>query len=77
VLIGLVISGITNKSYGIHVAEIAGMPKPVVTRAFEILHKFLANDSLATGTTILSPRVNLEPVNTFYLYTNMLTFIGT
>jgi DNA mismatch repair protein MutS len=32
-----VIEGIADKSYGIHVAELAGLPKPVVKRAYQVL----------------------------------------
>jgi len=34
-----IIDGSTDKSYGIHVARLAGLPHPVLTRAYEILHK--------------------------------------
>ena len=35
-----IVEGKANKSYGIHVAEMAGVPKEVVKRAKEILNKF-------------------------------------
>lgn len=34
-----IIPGCADKSYGIHVAEIAGLPKSVITRAYQILSK--------------------------------------
>ncbi len=37
-----IVEGKANKSYGIHVAELAGVPKEVVKRAKEILNKFEA-----------------------------------
>ena len=33
-----IVPGGSDRSYGIHVAEMAGLPNPVVTRAREILH---------------------------------------
>ena len=35
-----VISGIANRSYGIHVARLAGIPEKILLRAEEILHRF-------------------------------------
>jgi DNA mismatch repair protein MutS len=40
-----IIDGIADKSYGIHVASIAGVPKSVVKRAAELLKKFEDGDS--------------------------------
>ena len=34
-----IIPGGTDKSYGVHVAQIAGIPEEVIARSFEILHK--------------------------------------
>jgi DNA mismatch repair protein MutS len=45
-----VIKGVADRSYGINVAEIAGIPKIVVTRAKEILAKFNDNNYSATQT---------------------------
>lgn len=41
-----IIPGIADKSYGIHVAQLAGLPKPVIKRANEILAKF---EKIANG----------------------------
>jgi DNA mismatch repair protein MutS len=35
-----IVEGATNRSYGVHVAKIAGVPDPVVNRAREILESF-------------------------------------
>jgi DNA mismatch repair protein MutS len=35
-----IISGGSDKSYGIHVAQLAGMPRPVLQRASELLSQF-------------------------------------
>ena len=40
-----IIPGAADRSYGIHVAQIAGLPKPVISRANEIL-KQLESDSI-------------------------------
>ncbi len=41
-------SGSTDKSYGIHVARLAGIPDSVIIRAFEILEHIEANDNFKT-----------------------------
>ncbi len=38
--------GFADKSYGIHVAALAGLPKPVLTRAKELLHTLESGHSL-------------------------------
>lgn len=40
-----IIDGVADKSYGIHVASIAGVPKSVIKRAKELLKKFEVNDA--------------------------------
>ncbi|KKM95314.1 hypothetical protein LCGC14_1189490, partial [marine sediment metagenome] len=40
--------GSTDKSYGIHVAKLAGIPDSVIIRAFEILEHIEANDNFKT-----------------------------
>lgn len=39
-----VISGTSDKSYGIHVAQMAGLPEKVIFRATEILNQYLSDD---------------------------------
>ena len=41
-------SGSTDKSYGIHVAKLAGIPEDVIIRAFEILEQTEENDPFKT-----------------------------
>ncbi|HJJ39023.1 MAG TPA: DNA mismatch repair protein MutS, partial [Methanocorpusculum sp.] len=43
------IPGATDRSYGIHVAKIAGVPKKVLTRAEEILKEALREDAASGG----------------------------
>ena len=38
-----IIPGGTDKSYGIHVAQLAGLPQPIIRRAYEILRQLEAN----------------------------------
>lgn len=42
-----VICGIADKSYGIHVAKIAGIPNTVIQRATQILNNFESDENLA------------------------------
>ncbi len=44
-----IMPGGADKSYGIHVAGLAGMPRPIVQRAGEILEKFEAQPASASG----------------------------
>ena len=44
-----IIDGIADKSYGIHVASIAGVPKGVIRRARELLKKFEEQDGAANN----------------------------
>ena len=39
-----IVSGSTDKSYGIHVARLAGLPTTALKRAYEVLHKLEQND---------------------------------
>ncbi len=43
------IPGATDRSYGIHVAKIAGVPKKVLVRASELLREALAQDASSGG----------------------------
>ena len=42
-----IIPGGTDRSYGIHVAQLAGLPRPVIQRASEILHQLEASSGKA------------------------------
>ena len=41
-----VVNGTADKSYGIHVAKMAGLPQKIIYRATEILNQFLSDDDL-------------------------------
>ncbi len=53
-----VLEGFTNKSYGIHVAKLAGIKEEIIQRAYEILEKFEANHDL-------HDKINIYTNNTF------------
>lgn len=46
-----IVPGAADKSYGIHVAQLAGMPKPVIHRAEEILEQLEAEAARSPGKT--------------------------
>ncbi|MBI1278004.1 MAG: DNA mismatch repair protein MutS [Anaerolineaceae bacterium] len=51
-----VIAGGADRSYGVHVAQLAGMPRPVVERAKELLHHLESQGSdFKLPTTVPSP----------------------
>jgi DNA mismatch repair protein MutS len=56
-----IMPGGADKSYGIHVAELAGLPRPVVHRAGEILSQFEANASRPGGKSVPSHQLRLFP----------------
>ena len=45
-----IVEGGADRSYGVHVAALAGLPRAVVARARELLREFEARPSLAAGT---------------------------
>ncbi|TFG30426.1 DNA mismatch repair protein MutS, partial [Candidatus Thorarchaeota archaeon] len=47
-----VVDGGTDKSYGIHVAALAGVPEPIVKRANQILQKIESENRVAVGESI-------------------------
>ena len=58
-----IVRGGTNKSFGIEVASLAGLPKSVITRAKDILHTLEENElnrnsNLIDKSTITKPREN-------------------
>jgi len=56
-----IMPGGADKSYGIHVAELAGLPRPVVRRAGEILLQFEANASQPGEPKVDSRQLRLFP----------------
>ena len=48
-----IVAGVANRSYGIHVARMAGMPEQVVARAADVLAS-LENRATATPATVMS-----------------------
>ena len=61
VLLHEVVAGTADRSYGIHVAQMAGLPKPVVARAREVL-AILERESQSSG---LGQLVNALPLFAF------------
>ena len=59
--------GGADKSFGIHVAQLAGLPKPVVMRAREILARIEANQTTQRriGSDILGTELPPKQVNMF------------
>ena len=51
-----IVPGASDKSYGIHVAKLAGLPQPVVDRANEILDNLEANALAEAGEPALAKR---------------------
>ncbi len=51
-----IVQGGTDRSYGIHVGQLAGLPRPVVQRAGEILHQLEASSGKAVRLNPDSPR---------------------
>ena len=51
-----IIPGGADRSYGIHVGQLAGLPKPVVQRAQEILHQLEASSGKAVKLDPQAPR---------------------
>jgi len=59
--------GGADKSFGIHVAQLAGLPKPVVMRAREILARIEANQTTQhrIGSDILGTEIAPKQVSMF------------
>ena len=51
-----IIPGGADRSYGIHVGQLAGLPRPVVQRADEILHQLEASSGRAVKINPLAPK---------------------
>jgi DNA mismatch repair protein MutS len=61
VLLRRIVPGGADRSYGVHVAELAGLPKPVVQRAREVLLELEAEGSARgrTGRAAQAPQLSL------------------
>jgi len=56
-----IVPGRADKSYGIHVAKMAGVPQEIVKRANEILNSLSSSDhKLPSGETVLQPKIKEE-----------------
>jgi DNA mismatch repair protein MutS len=53
--------GAANKSYGIHVAELAGLPKPVIQRARDVLRELESNRQPTLPLFDVQPMMVAEP----------------
>jgi DNA mismatch repair protein MutS len=59
-----IVPGGTDRSYGIHVAQLAGMPRPVIQRADEILKQLESSSgSVVKQTPIFTQQLALFPEN--------------
>ena len=56
-----IVSGVANRSYGIHVAKMAGMPDTVVKRAGEVLSELESRAPIKTQTPIQQPAPATKP----------------
>jgi DNA mismatch repair protein MutS len=64
VFLHTIVPGGADKSYGIHVAELAGMPRPVIHRAQEILNNFeMDSDALRNAKDAPARQLKLFPQN--------------
>ncbi|OPZ76906.1 MAG: DNA mismatch repair protein MutS [Alphaproteobacteria bacterium ADurb.Bin438] len=55
-----IIEGVADRSYGIHVAKIAGMPKPAITRANIILKQLENKDTKTTSLPLFAVSNTVE-----------------
>jgi DNA mismatch repair protein MutS len=51
-----IVPGGADKSYGVHVAQLAGLPQGVINRAWEVLADLEGNDGAGKGTRGRRPR---------------------
>jgi DNA mismatch repair protein MutS len=62
-----IVPGAADKSYGIHVAQLAGVPRSVNDRAREVLHllesQHQSADSTAGASLVLPPKITAPPPN--------------
>ena len=57
-----VIPGGANKSYGVHVAKLAGLPNPVINRAWELLNE-LEKSNISNSDTYIESGIQLDFLN--------------
>ncbi|MBI14894.1 MAG: DNA mismatch repair protein MutS [Chloroflexi bacterium] len=57
-----VIPGGANKSYGVHVAKLAGLPNPVINRAWELLNE-LEKSNISNSDTHIESGIQLDFLN--------------
>jgi len=50
-----VVRGVADKSYGIHVARLAGLPAPIIMRARQILHELEDRDDTRISEAVGAP----------------------
>ena len=62
-----IVPGGADKSYGIHVAQLAGMPRPVVHRAEEILEQLEREAARSPGKARRDPRLGAAEVEVLQL----------
>lgn len=68
-----IIPGIADRSYGIHVAELAGLPKPVIERAWEVLAQLEAAHGEKSAHRRISPPRKPTPQVQLSLFADPLT----
>jgi DNA mismatch repair protein MutS len=61
-----VVPGAADKSWGVHVARLAGVPEQVIERARDLLLGFEAHG--ASGTPPIKPRRKAEPADQLSLF---------
>jgi DNA mismatch repair protein MutS len=61
-----IIQGGVDKSYGIHVAKLAGLPRPVIKRATEVLADLENHDQIGINETVMRPRQSAAPQLSFF-----------
>ena len=55
-----IVSGVANRSYGIHVAKMAGMPESVVARAANVLSELEERAPIATDAHVVQPATTTQ-----------------
>lgn len=55
-----IIKGVTDRSYGVHVAQIAGLPQSVIRRANELLQKFEKDSTKSNKRILKNESINMR-----------------